>query len=126
MSNDADETWRSVRAPVQDVPALQRPGQSEVLRKVRFPDDDSRHQDRRVYLDVAQLQKLVDVATSSPMLRVVMHGVQVELEQRRDASGHVYEVWVLCCTALVPEGTGAEATVLARKGASIHPLIRRS
>lgn len=114
----ADEPWASVRAPIAEVPVLHRPGQDEIVRKVRFPDDVG---DRRLHFDLAALRRLVAIAESSPTQRVVLHGVQVEVEVRRTTTGHQWENWAVVARDVVPEATGAEATVLARLG-GMHGL----
>lgn len=109
-----EDPWASVRAPIADVPYLHRPGQAATIRKVRFPDDV---RDRRLHLDLAALRGLVELAESSPLQRVVLHGVQVEVEVRRDSSGHTWENWALVAREVVPEGTHRDQVVRAREGA---------
>lgn len=114
-----EDPWTSVRAPVAEVPHLHRPGQAEIVRKVRFPDDV---RDRRLHFDLAALRRLVEIAESSPLQRVVLHGVQVEVEVRRDAGGHTWENWAVVARDVVPEGTHRDQTVRAREGAVPSPL----
>jgi hypothetical protein len=81
---------------------LQRPGQDTLLRTAVVGGPDAGG-DRRVYLSATLLGKLLEVARSSAMGRVVVGhaGLRVDLYRRDD--GHEYEVWSLVGDQPVPE-----------------------
>lgn len=115
-SGNSTESFRSVRASVVDVPVLQRPslGGLEIIRKVRFPDEDVA-KDRRLHIDVRALEHLLAIARSSGLNRVVIHGVAIEVEVIATPHGHVFESWALTGYP-VPEGGGRDLAVQADVG----------
>lgn len=115
MSGNQDESWKSVRAPISEQAALQRPGGYETLRKIRFPDGVGRFQDRRLHLDLKMLRMLVEMAEGSPTQRAVIHGVVVDVEQLRTPNGHVFESWTFAGHP-VGEGTQKDSTAMADLG----------
>lgn len=110
-------SWDFLRSPIKEVPALQIGGGYEVLRKVRFPDAQGAGiaQDRRLHLDVATLERMLKIARSSPTLRCVVHGIQVEVTQFRTPNGHIFESWSFAGYP-VPEGSLRDTTALADAG----------
>jgi len=102
--SDNDAPFRSVRGPIIDRVPFQRPGQPEVIKRIQFPDGPG---DRRLYLEVSALEKLLEYARSSITNRAVIHGVVVEVEQIRTKDGHVYEVWAFVGHP-APEGSSLE------------------
>lgn len=121
MDEINSKVLRSLNVPFREVPALQGDQGDPVVRKWRAWDPkglqlglDGRA-DVRLFLDVQSLQRLLDIARSGPVLRVAIHGLQIELEERRSKDGHHYIVAVFDGLP-VAELSGAESTVLARHG----------
>lgn len=73
---------------------LQRPGADTLLRTaiVGGPDKPG---DRRIYLSVATLSHLLDVARTSPMQRAIVGHAGVRVDLYVTPHGHEYEVWQL-------------------------------
>jgi hypothetical protein len=93
MSTPFDEQRDAGLMRVSETP-LQQPGQDRIIRRsvVAGPDISG---DRRWFADAKTLGRLLEIARSSPMMRVEMShvGVEVTLYERQD--GHRYEVWKL-------------------------------
>jgi hypothetical protein len=106
---------RAINTRWRSVPALY-PGSGDlVVRKWEaFEGLEAGRQDVRLYFDRAMLQRLVDAAESSPIGRVAIHGLQLELEERRASDGHHYIVATFTGVP-VPELSGAEQTLIAKR-----------
>ena len=117
MAVDDDMRIVSLHAPLREVPALQKPGQPRVIRKFKlFEAGDGgmgTRQDVRLYLDTRALEGLLAQARSSPTGRVVIHGTELEVEEREPEHGGARFLVMRFTGAAVPEWTGAESTVLA-------------
>lgn len=113
MAEEDRTSWAGVRRLdlVRQVPHVDRPGQARTLQKVRFPDDGNGllATDRRMFLHIDDLRKLLEIAESSLTQRVVFHGVGLEIEQRQ-VGDHVMEVWALVGVP-APEGSLRDQTM---------------
>ncbi len=80
--------------PVVDADAapLQTAGGPELLAREQYGGPESGF-DTRMYLDAAQLERLLDVARASPTRRVKLDLVGVTARLYRGRDGHVYSVW---------------------------------
>ena len=85
---------------------LQRPDRDELVQSVRVAGPLS-GLDTRMYLDVAILEAFLDVAHASPVGRVQLGLIGLEVEtyrkRKRDGSYHQYQVWKLTAGQLRPE-----------------------
>lgn len=79
-------------APRVNSKPLQRPGADKIVRSTTMLGPDV-HGDRSLHLGVETLERLLELARSSPVRQVVIPrcGVQIDLRERPD--GHRYEVW---------------------------------
>lgn len=73
---------------------LQRPGADQIVRTA-VVGGPNKPGDRRIYLSVATLSQLLDVARSSAMQRVQVDRAGVRVDLYRSDTGHEYEVWSL-------------------------------
>ena len=88
---------------VQTTP-LQLPSQDEVLRRYQLGGPD-KLRDVRMYLDLADLEHLVEMARKSPARRVVLPSAGIVMEVHRSRGGHIYEVLKVVSRQPQPERT---------------------
>lgn len=81
---------------------LQRPGADKLLRTavVGGPEKPG---DRRIYLSVATLAHLLEVARTSAMQRAIIGHAGVRVDLYATPGGHEYEVWQLVGSQPKPE-----------------------
>lgn len=91
-------------AVLRSVPVLHTPGQDRAVRRWKVLGDvvgpasaveggPARGRlDARLYLDREALRALLAMAEASPTGRVVVHGVEFDVEERDTSSGHRYMV----------------------------------
>ena len=102
----ADHTDLNLLSPANvlqvNASPLQRPGQDELIRTATVGGLDAGG-DRRVYLSTTLLGKMLEVARSSGMQRLVVDKAGVRVDLYRQQNGHEYEVWTLIGCAPRPE-----------------------
>lgn len=81
---------------------LQPPGRDELLRTAVVAGPEMAG-DRRVFLSVDLLTRLLDTARSSATRRVQVDRAGIRVDLYRNASGHQYEVWTLIGADPKPE-----------------------
>lgn len=109
------KVWASTAIPLRELGVLHRPTGDLVLRRYRLfeplnlpanvPEGTTVRTDTRWVVDRAQAGLLRDLAGSSHTLRAIVHGCTVEVEERRDASGHGYRLLRLTGVP-IPEPVG--------------------
>lgn len=92
----------------EDAVVLQRPGQHRTLRRWHVFGDVvngavGQRLDARLFLDRKACAELLSKAEASATGRAVVHGVEVEVEEREDLQGNRYLVLAFVGHA-VPEG----------------------
>jgi len=91
------------RAVKTDITPLQLPNQDKILRHYTLGGPDS-DRDVRMFLELADLLKLVEVAKQSKTNRVVLPKAGITLTVRQSHGGHVYETLHLNSLPPLPEG----------------------
>lgn len=101
---------RDLRSAIlrEDPVVLQHPGQHRTIRRWHvFGDLMAEHGggrlDARLFLDRRALSELSEKAQASATGRAVVHGVEIEVEEREDLQGNRYLVLAFVGHA-VPEG----------------------
>ena len=89
----------------EDPVVLQHPGQHRVLRRWHVLGDlmGLGRLDARLFFDRRALAELTSKAEASATGRVVVHGAEIEIEEREDRQGNRYLVLAFTGKA-VPEG----------------------
>jgi hypothetical protein len=110
----------SLFVPLREVPAVERdPNQPKTIRRFRLFESSglrsAERRDFRLYLDSRALRSLLDQATSSPTGRVIIHGVEFEVEEREDRNGHRFFVSRFVGAA-APEWSEASFNLTASHG----------
>tara|TARA_R100000426_G_scaffold58733_1_gene41620 strand:+ start:6411 stop:6803 length:393 start_codon:yes stop_codon:yes gene_type:complete len=85
-----------------DINPLQLPNQDKILRHYTLGGPES-DRDVRMYLELADLLKLVEIAKKSTINRVVLPRAGVTLTVRESHGGHVYETLHLVSGMPLPE-----------------------
>ena len=85
-----------------DTSPLQLPNQDKILRHYTLGGPES-DRDVRMYLELADLLKLVEIAKKSKINRVVLPRAGVTLTVRESHGGHVYETLHLVSGMPLPE-----------------------
>lgn len=85
-----------------DISPLQLPNQDKILRHYTLGGPES-DRDVRMYLELADLLKLVEIAKKSTINRVVLPRAGVTLTVRESHGGHVYETLHLISGMPLPE-----------------------
>lgn len=86
-----------------DISPLQLPNQDKILRHYTLGGVDS-DRDVRMYLELADLLKLVEIAKKAKTHRVVLPKAGITLTVRQSHGGHVYETLHINSLPPVPEG----------------------
>ena len=81
---------------------LQPPGRDTLLRTVVVAGPELAG-DRRVFLSVDLLARLLETARSSPVRRVQVDRAGIRVDLYREHGGHQYEVWTLIGADPKPE-----------------------
>lgn len=85
-----------------DISPLQLPSQDKILRHYTLGGPHS-DRDVRMFLELADLLKLVEIAKKSKTQRVVLPRAGVTLTVRQSHGGHVYETLHLTSLEPIPE-----------------------
>jgi len=95
-----------------DISPLQLPSQDKILRHYTLGGVES-DRDVRMYLELADLLKLVEIAKQSKTHRVVLPKAGITLTVRQSHGGHVYETLHLNSLPPVPDRvpTGIKSNV---------------
>ena len=95
-----------------DISPLQLPNQDKILRHYTLGGPQS-DRDVRMYLELADLEKLVEIAKKSTINRVVLPKAGITLTVRQSHGGHIYETLHLVSNQPLPEMGPENMTIQA-------------